>query len=82
MKKSSAAYLNGLEFNRALYNGFVDISTNEDVETLAYVGGDADEAVNKLSQAQESQWELQLYTKVGMGDGRQASNPWLQELPY
>lgn len=81
LKKSSAAYLNGLEFNRALYNGFVDISTNEDVETLAYVGGDADEAVNKLSQAQESQWELQLYTKVGMGDGRQASNPWLQELP-
>ncbi len=25
--------------------------------------------------------ELTLYTKVGMGDGRQASNPWLQEFP-
>ncbi len=25
--------------------------------------------------------ELTLYTKVGMGDGNQANNPWLQEFP-
>ncbi|WP_299271767.1 TAT-variant-translocated molybdopterin oxidoreductase [uncultured Psychroserpens sp.] len=25
--------------------------------------------------------ELSLYTKVSMGDGQQANNPWLQELP-
>ena len=25
--------------------------------------------------------ELTLYTKTGMGDGRQANNPWLQEFP-
>ncbi|MEJ2112654.1 MAG: TAT-variant-translocated molybdopterin oxidoreductase [Flavobacteriaceae bacterium] len=25
--------------------------------------------------------ELTLYTKVGMGDGQQANNPWLQEFP-
>ncbi|MEM6516976.1 MAG: TAT-variant-translocated molybdopterin oxidoreductase, partial [Bacteroidota bacterium] len=25
--------------------------------------------------------ELSLYTKVGMGDGQQANNPWLQEFP-
>ena len=25
--------------------------------------------------------ELQLYTKIGMGDGQQANNPWLQEFP-
>ena len=25
--------------------------------------------------------ELTLYSKVGMGDGQQASNPWLQEFP-
>jgi len=26
-------------------------------------------------------FELALYTKVGMGDGQQANNPWLQEFP-
>ena len=26
-------------------------------------------------------FELTLYTKVGMGDGQQANNPWLQEFP-
>ena len=25
--------------------------------------------------------ELTLYTKIGMGDGQQANNPWLQEFP-
>ena len=25
--------------------------------------------------------ELTLYTKISMGDGQQANNPWLQELP-
>ncbi len=27
------------------------------------------------------EWELEFYQKVAMGDGRQAHNPWLQELP-
>ena len=26
-------------------------------------------------------WEVELYVKAGMGDGRHALNPWLQELP-
>ena len=29
----------------------------------------------------ESDMELVLYTKTGMGDGQQANNPWLQEFP-
>ncbi|MCX6183395.1 MAG: TAT-variant-translocated molybdopterin oxidoreductase [Bacteroidetes bacterium] len=28
-----------------------------------------------------SSWEIELYVKAGMGDGRHALNPWLQELP-
>ena len=31
--------------------------------------------------AQASELEITLYTKVGMGDGQQANNPWLQEFP-
>ena len=32
-------------------------------------------------EAKSSNWELALYEKVGLGDGSQANNPWLQELP-
>jgi len=43
-------------------------------------GGDAARAL--ASSAKPTQGlELSLYTKVGLGDGKQASNPWLQEFP-
>ena len=29
----------------------------------------------------DSSFELTLYPKIGMGDGQQANNPWLQEFP-
>ena len=38
-------------------------------------------AVRSLANANASGMELTLYSKVGMGDGRQANNPWLQEFP-
>ncbi len=42
------------------------------------------EAVNPAYQAYtatKDKIELKLYTKVGLGDGTHANNPWLQELP-
>ena len=42
-------------------------------------GGDA--ARTLASAGSANGMELQLYTKTGMGDGRQANNPWLQEFP-
>ena len=38
-------------------------------------------SVRRLSGATDNGMSLVLYTKVGMGDGRQAGNPWLQEFP-
>ncbi|VAW18883.1 Molybdopterin oxidoreductase, iron-sulfur binding subunit [hydrothermal vent metagenome] len=39
-------------------------------------------AVRSLSNATSGgEMELTLYSKVGMGDGQQAGNPWLQEFP-
>ncbi len=38
-------------------------------------------AVRSLASASSGGMELTLYSKVGMGDGRQAGNPWLQEFP-
>ena len=34
-----------------------------------------------LAKASGSEMELTVYTKIGLGDGQQANNPWLQELP-
>ncbi|WP_445733718.1 TAT-variant-translocated molybdopterin oxidoreductase [Mariniflexile sp.] len=42
-------------------------------------GGNAANAL--AASAKKSGLELSLYTKVGMGDGQQANNPWLQEFP-
>ena len=38
-------------------------------------------AINKNYKADNSGYELALYQKVGLGDGSQANNPWLQEMP-
>ena len=40
-----------------------------------------DTAVQSLANTNIAGMELTLYSKVGMGDGRQANNPWLQEFP-
>src|SRR5690606_22004887 len=40
------------------------------------------DAANALANSGKGEgFELTLYTKVGMGDGQQANNPWLQEFP-
>ena len=38
-------------------------------------------AARRLSTAKANGMELTLYTKVALGDGQQAGNPWLQEMP-
>tara|TARA_R110002049_G_scaffold150274_1_gene313433 strand:+ start:3127 stop:6375 length:3249 start_codon:yes stop_codon:yes gene_type:complete len=43
-------------------------------------GGDA-ARVLATSAKSNGGLELTLYTKIGMGDGQQANNPWLQEFP-
>lgn len=67
----------GYSFNQALYNGF-----NETGETASLsASGSAMMAADKLASMKTNDWELQLYTKCSIGDGTQANNPWLQELP-
>ncbi|WP_312297229.1 TAT-variant-translocated molybdopterin oxidoreductase [Chryseobacterium sp.] len=78
LKASSASLLGGTSFNKALYNG-INASTNS--ITLSYAGGNAAQAVAELGNFKASELELVLYTKTSMGDGTQANNPWLQELP-
>ncbi len=86
----TTSLLGGFEWNKALHNGvFVSATpmTAEVVEETAVEGEEVPEstsiasAVNALSKATSTGMELTLYAKVGMGDGQQANNPWLQEFP-
>ncbi len=84
--------LNGGSFNKALHDGvFVSNTTSisetvigsideeEDIQGVAASGNPA--IALAASGANTKGMELTLYTKVGMGDGQQANNPWLQEFP-
>ncbi|MCB9201592.1 MAG: TAT-variant-translocated molybdopterin oxidoreductase [Flavobacteriales bacterium] len=68
----------GYSFNQALFNG---VNVTSETDSLSYVSGNAAVHVAKLLTDKASEIELQLYTKTSVGDGSQANNPWLQELP-
>ncbi|MFD2822232.1 TAT-variant-translocated molybdopterin oxidoreductase [Lacinutrix iliipiscaria] len=81
--------LNGSSFNQALHDG-VFVSTASAIEEVASEVSETEEvsempsgnaARTLAASVQPSELELTLYTKVGMGDGQQANNPWLQEFP-
>ncbi len=78
LRASAASYIGGTTFNKALYNGVLEGGNSS---TLSYSGGNAAQAVTELGNFKASDLELSLYTKTSMGDGTQANNPWLQELP-
>ena len=78
LKANAATMIGGASFNQALYNGVVSGGNSA---MLTYTGGNAAQAVADLGGFKSSDLELVLYTKTSMGDGTQANNPWLQELP-
>lgn len=52
------------------------------VSAGSFNGGAVGSAVAALSVAPKAgKWEIALYQKVAIGNGSQASNPWLQEMP-
>ncbi|WP_291966665.1 TAT-variant-translocated molybdopterin oxidoreductase [Maribacter sp.] len=90
----TSSVLNGASWNQALQDGVFstktmvvntegaaqDITTTED--TIEVVSNTSlSSAVRSLANTTSDGMELTLYSKVGMGDGQQASNPWLQEFP-
>jgi len=78
LKANATGLLSGASFNQALFNGFNAVETSGG---LSYSGGDAAKALAEVSAFKASDLELSLYTKTSVGDGTQANNPWLQELP-
>ncbi|TDT46862.1 molybdopterin-containing oxidoreductase family iron-sulfur binding subunit [Maribacter spongiicola] len=91
----SNSVLNGASWNQALQDGVFSADTMvvdaegaaqnivaSVVEPTEVVSNTSmASAVRSLANTTSDGMELTLYSKVGMGDGQQASNPWLQEFP-
>ena len=77
--------LGSSSFNKALHDGvFVgEIAVETEGTSTEETETPSSNAVIALLASAKSNGglELTLYTKVGMGDGQQANNPWLQEFP-
>ncbi|HLV92312.1 MAG TPA: TAT-variant-translocated molybdopterin oxidoreductase [Aequorivita sp.] len=84
----SSSILSGKTWNQALHDGFAD----SDAEFSMMQASNSAEGSGVLENSSSngamasiientSGLELTLYTKIGMGDGQQANNPWLQEFP-
>ncbi|WP_111672046.1 TAT-variant-translocated molybdopterin oxidoreductase [Algoriphagus litoralis] len=68
-------------WDQSLYNGV--LASNKSATALTQVG-DASAAASAVAQtykADNAGAELVIYSKVGIGNGAFANNPWLQEMP-
>ncbi len=90
----ASSILGGSDWDQALHDGFYVKSKLEtivdDVIAPIVVEGDSEASLSPvplasslraLASASNSEMELVLYPKTGMGDGQMANNPWLQEFP-
>ena len=67
-------------FNKALQDGVVEAATTT-VSGSAFNNSKIAEAATKIAAIKGGATEVVLYQKISMGNGSQANNPWLQELP-
>jgi molybdopterin-containing oxidoreductase family iron-sulfur binding subunit len=81
----SSSILEGYSWNQALHDGVytsevaVETETVPLEETVHIENTTAHGALS--STTADGGFELTLYTKISLGDGQQANNPWLQEMP-
>jgi MoCo/4Fe-4S cofactor protein with predicted Tat translocation signal len=78
VKANAMTIVSGSTWNKVLHDGvFVGA-----IPASSGSSADYSAAANALAQSKAAAgFELVLYTKTGLGDGQQANNPWLQELP-
>ncbi len=68
-------------YDKALQDGVIEPATAT-VAGASFNGGSLAGAVSKLGQTKKAgKYELFIYQKVSIGDGKMANNPWLQEMP-
>ncbi len=80
----STTILGGSSWNDALHDGVFSSDVAVETEELPLTEGSEESQTSHgamSTTSQEGGLELTLYTKTAMGDGQQANNPWLQEMP-
>ena len=81
---ADTATAEGTTFKAGVAANIVDFSTQEEGSTFNQLSQDLTQAADQLiaqSREQGDGYEVVLYEKVGIRDGAEANNPWLQELP-
>ena len=63
-----------VNWDKALHDGYFNLEENITLKTNSFKG-------KLISKKANEGLELVVYEKIGVGDGTQANNPWLQELP-
>ncbi|HRI23174.1 MAG TPA: TAT-variant-translocated molybdopterin oxidoreductase [Ferruginibacter sp.] len=67
-------------YNKALQDGVVEPASMP-VGTAAFNAGKLSDAAAAIASIKTGKKEVVLYQKLSIGNGTQANNPWLQELP-
>jgi len=67
-------------YDKALQDGVVEAAT-AGVAGATFSGAKVDDAKTKIAAVKGGDTEVVLYQKISIGNGSQANNPWLQELP-
>jgi molybdopterin-containing oxidoreductase family iron-sulfur binding subunit len=79
LKGTASSFISGSSWNKVLHDGLI---VSASIPNATPVSFNHAAAASALSQSKKAAgFELVLYTKTGLGDGQQANNPWLQELP-
>ena len=79
---STIILADGGSWNQTLHDGVIESAAKVATDSDTSGAIEVSTSNGALSAPmQEEGLELTLYTKTGMGDGQQANNPWLQELP-
>ena len=68
-------------WDKALQDGVIEPATPAAVSAGAYNAGALAAAAGKIAGVKSGAYEVVLYEKISVGNGSQANNPWLQEVP-
>jgi len=68
-------------WDKALQDGVIEPGTTTTPTAGTFNNGKLADAVSKLQAVKGGAQEIFLYEKISVGNGSQANNPWLQELP-
>ncbi len=85
IKETWTSVLGGSTWNKVLEAGVLTSAAEVEMEVVPAAEGhgemESSSSHGAMSGLVQGGFELTLYTKTGMGDGQQANNPWLQEMP-